>query len=67
MIGTEAASRLFQHLGRKLPVIILTGDTSPERLREASASGYMLLHKPIDPSELLQAIQHSTQTLVLAR
>lgn len=67
MIGTEAASRLFQHLGRKLPVIILTGDTSPERLREASASGYMLLHKPIDPSELLQAIQQSTQTLVLAR
>ncbi len=67
MIGTEAASRLFKHLGRKLPVIILTGDTSPERLREASASGYMLLHKPIDPSELLQAIQQPTQTSVLTR
>lgn len=57
MIGTQAARRLFDQLGYELPVIILTGDTSPERLREASASGYMLLHKPIDPAELLQAIQ----------
>ncbi|WP_435655410.1 ATP-binding response regulator [Brucella pituitosa] len=65
MTGTEAASKLFRHLGRKLPVIILTGDTSPERLREASASGYMLLHKPIDPNELLQAIQKPSQTPIL--
>ncbi|MCD4509939.1 ATP-binding protein [Brucella pseudogrignonensis] len=57
MIGTQAAARLFDKIGYELPVIILTGDTSPERLREASASGYMLLHKPIDPAELLQAIQ----------
>lgn len=57
MIGTQAARRLFDKIGYELPVIILTGDTSPERLREASASGYMLLHKPIDPAELLQAIQ----------
>lgn len=57
MTGTQAARRLFDQLGYELPVIILTGDTSPERLREASASGYMLLHKPIDPAELLQAIQ----------
>lgn len=66
MIGTQAASRLFKHLGRQMPVIILTGDTSPERLREASASGYMLLHKPIDPGELLQAIQQLIQTSALS-
>ncbi len=55
--GTEAASEVFALLERTLPVIILTGDTSPERLREASASGYLLLHKPIDPERLVEAIR----------
>jgi CheY-like chemotaxis protein len=55
--GTEAASEVFALLERTLPVIILTGDTSPERLREASASGYLLLHKPIDPERLVAAIR----------
>ncbi|MBR7653503.1 hybrid sensor histidine kinase/response regulator [Brucella oryzae] len=54
--GTEAAGEIFALLKRALPVIILTGDTSPERLREASASGYLLLHKPIDPERLVAAI-----------
>jgi CheY-like chemotaxis protein len=55
--GTEAAGEIFALLKRALPVIILTGDTSPERLREASASGYLLLHKPIDPERLVAAIR----------
>jgi hypothetical protein len=30
----------------------LSGDTGPERLREARARGYHLLHKPVRPMAL---------------
>ncbi|KAA0683485.1 hybrid sensor histidine kinase/response regulator [Roseomonas genomospecies 6] len=35
-----------------VPVIIITGDTAPERLREARAIGCRLLHKPVEPADL---------------
>ena len=28
---------------------MISGDTDPERLREARAMGHHLLHKPVDP------------------
>jgi hypothetical protein len=30
----------------------VSGDTAPERLREAGAHGYHLLHKPVPPMAL---------------
>ena len=39
-----------------VPGIIITGDTAPERLREAMSIGCRLLHKPIEPSELMGAL-----------
>jgi AmiR/NasT family two-component response regulator len=44
-------------LSAPVPAIIVTGDTSPDRIREAQASGYPLLHKPLDADQLLAAIQ----------
>ncbi|CAO3417786.1 ATP-binding response regulator [Azospirillum argentinense] len=35
-----------------VPVIIITGDTAPERLREARSIGCRLLHKPVEPGDL---------------
>ncbi|CAO3375729.1 ATP-binding response regulator [Azospirillum argentinense] len=35
-----------------VPVVIITGDTAPERLREARAIGCRLLHKPVEPGDL---------------
>ena len=35
-----------------LPALLITGDTAPERLREAQSTGVPLLHKPVAPSEL---------------
>jgi hypothetical protein len=32
--------------------LIVTGDTGPERLREARASGLHILHKPVNPARL---------------
>lgn len=39
-----------------LPALLITGDTAPDRLREALASGITLLHKPVSPSHLYQGL-----------
>lgn len=31
----------------ELPAVIITGDTAPDRIKEAKASGFEILHKPI--------------------
>lgn len=38
------------------PTYLITGDTAPERLREAVASGLPLLHKPVSPSRLYREL-----------
>ena len=52
--GSQAIQRLQAAFGAPIPGILLTGDTSPERLREAAATGFDLVHKPIQPDELLR-------------
>jgi CheY-like chemotaxis protein/anti-sigma regulatory factor (Ser/Thr protein kinase) len=39
-----------------VPSILITGDTGPDRLAEARASGLLLLHKPLAPSKLRAAM-----------
>jgi two-component system, sensor histidine kinase len=53
--GLQALERVRTELGRPIPAAIITGDTAPERLQEAAASGLLLLHKPV-PAERLQAV-----------
>ena len=55
--GIETIGRLHQLAGRPIPALIVTGDTAPDRLREAQASGYPLLHKPVMPGQLHTAIR----------
>ena len=40
-----------------VPVVIITGDTSMERIQEAHASGHILLHKPVNPHRLQASIE----------
>ncbi|RVA58491.1 response regulator [Mesorhizobium sp. M7A.F.Ca.US.001.01.1.1] len=54
--GTDAIRALHAHIGRLVPTIIITGDTSPARLKEISASGSRILHKPIADEELRETI-----------
>ncbi|MDO8262270.1 MAG: ATP-binding protein [Gallionella sp.] len=54
--GAEAIAALRALLGSSLPALLITGDTAPERLREAQASGIPLLHKPVSPSELYSGL-----------
>jgi CheY-like chemotaxis protein len=50
--GIDAIERLHALLGARIPALVITGDTAPDRLREAEESGYPLLHKPVKPPQL---------------
>lgn len=50
--GIEAIGRLRNTLGASIPAFLISGDTAPERLRDASANGFHLLHKPVTPMRL---------------
>ena len=50
--GIEVIERLREALGAPIPAFVISGDTAPERLREASARGYHLLQKPVSPMTL---------------
>ena len=43
-------------LGSMVPAIIMTGDTSPQRLRDAQSTSALLLHKPVSTGQLRDAI-----------
>ena len=50
--GPQAIVRLTREFGSDIPGLIVTGDTAPERLREARDGGYQLVHKPVQPAML---------------
>ena len=50
--GVEAINIFNQHSGYSLPSILITGDTSPERMQEISSHGLPVLHKPIKEPQL---------------
>ncbi|UEM23115.1 PAS domain S-box protein [Skermanella mucosa] len=55
--GIEAIRHIRARYGnRPIPSLLITGDTAPERLQEAEASGYRLLHKPVSSSTLRDAL-----------
>jgi two-component system, sensor histidine kinase len=54
--GAQVVAHIRQTFGRPVPCILITGDTAPERIREANEYGFTLLHKPVEPAELHAAI-----------
>ena len=62
--GKQVLQALRAYLGAPVPAIILTGDTSPQRLRDAQSTSAMLLHKPVSTAQLRDAmVQIITQPL----
>ena len=55
--GGEVLTALRELHPGDWPAIIVTGDTAPDRLREASGAGATLLHKPIDAAHLRATLQ----------
>lgn len=54
--GVEVIETLQSAIGYRLPAVLITGDTAPQRLREAVDSGLPLLHKPVSPNRLYQEL-----------
>lgn len=52
LTGAEAIHDVHAMAGAPIPAIVLTGDTSPDRIREVRRSGFTVLHKPVTLSEL---------------
>lgn len=54
--GLAATQRLRARFDPALPVLLITGETAPERLQRVRDSGVPVLFKPVDPDRLLQAL-----------
>lgn len=54
--GNAVIERLRHEYNEDIPGMIITGDTAADRIRDAQASGYLLLHKPVGNNELRAAI-----------
>lgn len=59
--GIDVIERLRSEYNDEIPGMLITGDTAPDRLREAQESGFLLLHKPVPNSRLRAAITHLTE------
>jgi len=54
--GIDTVYALRESFDREVPAIILTGDTSPEKLKQVTDSGFELMHKPIGIGDLHDAL-----------
>lgn len=50
--GIDAIRQISDFWGTPIPSLVVTGDTSPDRLRQAQQSGLAFLHKPVSPGKL---------------
>lgn len=57
--GHHVVERLREEFNDELPAIIITGDTAPERLREAARGGHVLLHKPVTAEQLRDGVRRA--------
>jgi len=54
--GIEAIAAIRASFDARIPALLISGDTAPERLQELRASGLRMLHKPVLPAELRTAL-----------
>jgi two-component system, sensor histidine kinase len=54
--GIATIERLRTEFNHDIPAILMTGDTAPDRIREATASDCFLMHKPVSNNRLRAAI-----------
>ncbi len=50
--GIQVVEMLRTEFNVDVPALLVTGDTAPDRLRDAEASGLPILHKPVNPARL---------------
>jgi CheY-like chemotaxis protein len=60
--GIQVVAQVRALLGKPLPAILVTGDTAPERVRQAEQSGLPVLYKPVGSRQLARAIRQNTDS-----
>ncbi len=55
--GVEAIRDIHGVCGVRIPAVVLTGDTAPERLTEIRGAGFRLVHKPITTTLLREILK----------
>lgn len=56
--GLDIIAHMRTRFGAELPALLLSGDTGPETLQEATSRQVPLLHKPVRPAKLRAALAH---------
>ncbi len=56
--GIQVIRRVCEVAGTGIPAALISGDTAPESVREAKASGYPVLPKPLAPAKLRALVEH---------
>lgn len=54
--GIDVIERMRSEYNDAVPAMLITGDTSPDRLADAQRSGLLVLHKPVPNGKLRAAI-----------
>jgi signal transduction histidine kinase/CheY-like chemotaxis protein len=62
--GIGAIKRLQSQYTERVPAVLITGDTAPDRLQEARESGLILLHKPVAEIKLRATVGNLMRTRV---
>ncbi len=57
--GADAVRAVRQAMAVEVPALIVTGDTAPDRIVDAVATGLPVLHKPLDGDELAHALRQA--------
>jgi two-component system, sensor histidine kinase len=65
--GLVVIKRIRAEYNESIPAILITGDTAPDRLTEAKASGLLLMHKPVSNGKLRAAIGNLILSAKLGR
>jgi two-component system, sensor histidine kinase len=54
--GIDVIRCLRAEFNEDIPAVLITGDTAPDRLRQAQQSGFIVLNKPVANSKLRATI-----------
>lgn len=65
--GLAVGLRLLERFQLGIPLLLITGETAPQRLRRAQTSGVPMLFKPVSAATLLQAMSELASTKEHAR
>jgi CheY-like chemotaxis protein len=57
----DAGLRLSQRSGMRIPLLLITGETAPDRLQRVRQSGVAVLFKPVDSDRLPCAVEAALQ------